>query len=395
LGRLRASQALAVLTAFAAACSAPAISGVDPGDTTPDTATPNGDVDAGGGSTRDAGTADAQSDSSSSSAASLSDSGSAEAAACSIGECSPTTLVATTQPIGLAVDETTVYWQTGAGKLMSASVAGTGVSTLFAGGDAGAPGIDNSQLNDLVVNSTSAYFTVNASDSIYAQAVRLDGTGASTHDVYATIEDRNQAIALDATAFYVARYYIDPQGGSCPDTLGIDVVPLNGSPTTNLRGACFLVRLTVDSSQNLYWTDRGRPPGNVNPSVMMQSVSAATPTKIASAVNPYGIAVYGGNVYWSDSGNIVVLPIGATTSASVLSSSTNPQDIVVDSSGVYWIDSGSAVMMAPLGGGAATTIAQGQTNVVALATNSTSVFWADEGTYADGYADGAVMRVAK
>jgi hypothetical protein len=431
-------HARAISTALAlAACSAQPISGVSPGDAAPETATPDTDVDAGdgatgdahgnvgsspdagldgapgstsgadsGGASADAGTADAQSDSSVSADASVTDSGSgggADApgeASCSIGQCPPTTLVTTTQPIGLAVNETTVYWETGglkgygAGSLMSASVAGTGVFTLFAGSsDAGAPGIDNAQLNDLVVDSTSAYFTVNASTSNYVQAVRLDGTGASTLDVYATVDDREQAIALDATALYVARAYIDPQGGGCPD-LGIDVVPLNQGPTTTLYGACLVVRLAVDSSQNLYWTDRGHPPYIVNQAVMMQSVSATSPTKLASATSPYGIAVYGGYVYWSDSGNIMVLPMGATT-ASVLSSSADPKDLVVDSSGVYWIDSGSAVMMAPLGGGAATTLAQGQNNVVALATNSTSVFWVNEGTEASNYVDGAVMRVAK
>ncbi len=401
LPRVRASSALAILTGFAAACGVPAISDVSPEDVTSDTATPDAGGNRWGGSTGDAGTADAQGNSSAGSDASCTDSGSGNApdamdsASCSIGQCPPTTLVTTRQPIGLAVNETTVYWETGVGNLMSASVAGADVSTLFSGAiDAGeSPVLVDSSLNDLIVNSTSAYFIVNAGNSNYVQAALLDGTGASTLDLDTNIANSEQAIALDSTALYVARFNIDSQGGSCPD-LGIDVVPLNGDKTTTVSGACSLVRLTVDSSQNLYWTDRGRPPGTVNPSVMMQSVSAATPTKIASAVSPRGIAVYGGKVYWSDSGNIMVQSIGAT-SASVLSSSADPQDIVVDASGVYWIDSGSAVMMASLSGGAATTIAQGQTNVVALATNSSSVFWADEGTFADDNVDGAVMRVAK
>jgi hypothetical protein len=316
------------------------------------------------------------------------------AASCSSGRCQPLTWIATTNPIGLAVNETTIYWETGVGSLMSAPVAGTSVSTLFAAPpDAGAAMAD-SELNDLIVNSTSAYFAVNAGTSNYVQTVLLNGTGASTLDVNTDIADEVPVIALDSSALYVARFNIDEQGGQCPDT-GIDVVPLNGGPTTTLMGVCFLVRVTVDSSQNLYWTDRGRPPGTVNPSVMTQSVSATAPTTIASATSPYGIAVYGGKLYWSDSGNIMVLTIGGSTSASVLASSPSPQDIVVDSSGVYWIDSGSAVMMAPLAGGAATTIAQGQDNAVALATNSTSVFWVNEGTPANNYVDGAVMRFSK
>jgi hypothetical protein len=269
------------------------------------------------------------------------------------------------------------------------------VSTLFAAPpDAGAAMAD-SELNDLFINSTSAYFAVNAGTSNYVQTVLLDGTGASTLDVSTDISDEVRVIALGSSALYVARFNTDEQGGQCPDT-GIDGVPLSEGPTATLmEGVCFLVRATVDSSQNLYWTDRGHPPGTVNPSVMTQSASATAPTTIASAVNPHGIAAYGGKLYWSDSGNIMVLTIGESTNASVLASSASPQDIVVDSSGVYWIDSGSAVMMAPLAGGAVTTIAQGQANVVALATNSTGVFWVNEGTPANNYADGAVMRVAK
>ncbi|MGH7286384.1 MAG: hypothetical protein ACRELY_33105 [Polyangiaceae bacterium] len=307
---------------------------------------------------------------------------------------SPVISIATTQPIGLAADETTIYWRTGAGDLMSASVAGRDVSTRLAGAsDAGGSALlIDSERNDLLVDGASAYFIVNAGSSSYVQAARLDDSGASTLDVTTHVTSWAQAMALDATSLYVVRYDIDEQGGTCPD-LGIDVVPLGQGATTTLHGPCSLVRMTVDSAANVYWTDRGRPPGNVNPSVMMQSVSSTLPTEIASAVSPYGIAVYGGNVYWSDAGNIMLLPVGATN-ASVLSSSAEPRDIVVDASGVYWIDSGSAIMTAPLGGGAATAIAQG-TNVVALATNGTSVFWADEGTPADDYADGTVMGVAK
>jgi hypothetical protein len=172
------------------------------------------------------------------------------------------------------------------------------------------------------------------------------------------------------------------------------VVPLSHGPTTYLNGACTVVRLVVDASQNLYWTDLGPPPG-LHPVVMTQAVSSPTATQIASATSPYGIAVYGSNLYWTDAGNVMAYAIGGSTSPSVLSTSTQPQDIVVDSSGVYWIDSGNAVMMAPLGGGAAVAIAQQQTNVLALATNSTSVFWVNEGTYANSFADGAVMKVAK
>jgi hypothetical protein len=395
---------LAVLTALAAgACSSQPVSSAGSPDASPGSETPEAGTPEAG--TPEAGSPDARStnDGGGDAGSTVTDSGGGagldapgEAASCSPGQCPPTILVTTTQPLGLAVDGTTMYWRTGAGGLMSASVDGTGVSTVFASPNDAVGADDSSQMNALVLGPTSAYFLVNRypHTESYIQAALLDGTGASTFDVDTNIAELEQTIALDATALYVARYNIDPQGGSCP-CVGIDVVPLNGGPTTTLHGACDPVGVVVDSSQNLYWTDRGPPPYIAAPSVMTQSVSATTPTKLASAVHPAGIALYGGMLYWSDSGNVLAMPVGGAMGASVLSSSASPGDLVVDSSGVYWIDSGNAIMTAPLGGGAATTLAQGQTNVVSLGTSSTSVFWVNEGTAANGYVDGAVMKVAK
>jgi hypothetical protein len=313
------------------------------------------------------------------------------------------TWISTTQPLGIAVNETAIYWDSAAGGAMSAPVAGTPVSTLFANPNDGgavsmALGLPSTGENNLVIDSTSVYWTVNDvgyPEAPFVETVPFNGSGASILNAQSDIAFLDQALAVDSTNLYVVPFSIDPQGGECPDAEGIDVVPLNHGPMTNLQGPCWAVRLAVDSSQNLYWTDLGPPPAYLHPSVMTQSISSATATKIASAVSPYGIALYGGNLYWSDSGNIMVYAIGGSTSPSVLSTSTQPQDIVVDSSGVYWIDSGNAVMMVPLGGGTAQAIAQQQANVVALATNSTSVFWVNEGTSANSFADGAVMKVAK
>ena len=254
-------------------------------------------------------------------------------------------------------------------------------------------------MSNLVINSTSIYWTVSQGgyrESPYVGTVLLNGNGASILDALSTISLEDQTLAIDSTNLYVVPYNFDTQGGECPDSAvgGIQVLPLNQGPTTNLSGVCMAIRLTVDSSQNLYWTDLGPPPYQ-HAAVMTQSVSAATATQIAPATDPYGIALYGGNLYWTDSGKVMVYTLGGTTGPSVLSTSANPQDLVVDSSGIYWIDSGNAIMMSPLGGGTAKAIAKQQANVAGLATNSTSVFWVNQGTSANNFADGAVMRVAK
>jgi hypothetical protein len=214
------------------------------------------------------------------------------------------TWISTTQPTGIAVNETAIYWDSAAGGAMSAPVAGTPVSILSASpNDGGAVSIDTGLTstgeNNLVIDSTSVYWSVNDvgyPEAPYVRTVLFNGSGASILDPQSNIAFQDQTLAIDSTNLYVVPFYIDPQGGQCPDEEGIDVVPLNHGPMTNLKGACWAFRLAVDSSQNLYWTDLGPPPAYLHPSVMMQSVSSATATKIASAVSPYGIAVYGGNL---------------------------------------------------------------------------------------------------
>jgi hypothetical protein len=313
------------------------------------------------------------------------------------------TWIPTTQPVGIAVNETTIYWDSPAGA-MSAPVVGAPVSTLSANLNDGSPsagccGLVSTGLNNLVIDSTNVYWTVNSGPGApqpepFVETVLFNGSGASILDPQSNIAALNQTLAVDSTNLYVVTLGFTIQGGQCWDSNGIDVVPLNQGPTTYLNGACNVVRLVVDGSQNLYWTDLGPPPG-LHPVVMTQAVSSPTATMIATATSPYGVAVFGGNLYWTDAGSIMVYAIGGPTSPSILSTSTQPQDIVVDSSGVYWIDSTNAVMRVPLGGGAAQVIAQQQANPVALATNSTSIFWVNEGTSGNSFADGAVMKVAK
>jgi hypothetical protein len=287
--------------------------------------------------------------------------------------------------------------------MMSAPMAGSPVSTLFTApvSDAGAPTpslVDSAHQIDLVIDSTRVYWPLNISYDVntsHVQSVLFDGTAPSTFDTSPPL-DSDRAIAVDATNLYVVATVPDAQGGNCPD-LGLDVVPLAGGSTTTLRGPCWIVKMVVDGSQNVYWTDLGKPPAYTHAEVMMQSVSSPTPTVIASAASPFGIAVYGGNVYWTDGAKVMVAPVGADggAGATVLATGTQPLNLAADASGVYWIDSGTAVMTVPLAGGTVRTLAQQQVNATALATNAQTVFWVNQGTSANGFADGAVMKVAK
>ncbi len=310
---------------------------------------------------------------------------SCEGGQCVSGVCQPVSLIPATNPVGLAVNESTIYWELEAGNVMSASVAGTPVTPPFYSNT-------NELGPNLVINSTNVYWTEDDGngDGPYVQSLLFNGNGSWQFDVSGGAVYAFPYIAVDGTNLYVERNDIAVQGGGCPG-IEIDVSPLNHDAMTSVIGGCSVVQMVVDSSKNLFWTDSGSGNGFDAPSVMMEPVSnATTTTQIAPAVSPVGIAVYGGKLYWNDSftGEVTQFSIGGTGSPTMLSSSTAPGSMVADASGVYWIDSGTSILKVPLSGGTAQTIAKGQT-AIAIATNSTSVFWINQG------ASGAVMKLAK
>jgi hypothetical protein len=316
-------------------------------------------------------------------------------AGCFSQQCGAVSVAAAVQPVGIAVSEGAVYWELSGGDVMVASPTGARAATLFAGAASG--GASGGGLNvNLVVDSTRAYWVENfVPGGPLVQSVLLGGGGAATFDAVGSGLEALSAVAVDGANLYVARAQIDPQGGSCP-SLGIDVVSLDGGAVTTMSGACRVVRLAVDGEGTVYWTDQGVAPSGHPAAIEAASVGSgsATATTIAAATSPWGIAVHGGRLYWSDGADVMVKALGSSAAASVLATSTQARDLVVDASGVYWIDAGHAIMNVSLEGGAARTIASGQ-NVVALATDASSVFWVDQGTTGGAGAGGAVMRVAK
>jgi hypothetical protein len=141
---------------------------------------------------------------------------------------------------------------------------------------------------------------------------------------------------------------------------------------------------------NMYWTE----PGTLNSAgtayipntgrVMSLALSGGNPTTIASAQNwPYGIAVDGTNVYWTNFalgaagvGNVMKLPRdGSAVAIPLATGQTGPDAIAVDATNVYWTTMSGNIMSMPIAGGMAMTLDTGQSDPYNLVLNGSTLFW--------------------
>jgi hypothetical protein len=106
------------------------------------------------------------------------------------------------------------------------------------------------------------------------------------------------------------------------------------------------------------------------------------PVALASNLSsPWGIAVGGGSVYWTNSGDGTVMTLPATgggTPTALATAQSTPRSIALDAANAYWVDSGAGTVMqcARAGcGGAPLALASGQGAPWGVAVDATSAYW--------------------
>jgi hypothetical protein len=118
---------------------------------------------------------------------------------------------------------------------------------------------------------------------------------------------------------------------------------------------------------------------------------------LPSGGSPLGVAVYGGNVYWTEPTSGTVRECSAqkctlpTDTNTIASGQDTPSGIAVDATGVYWTnnsaDAGS-VMRCTDCQGKPTPLASGMRNPYGIALDAMAVYWTNQG-------DGTVMKLFK
>lgn len=223
------------------------------------------------------------------------------------------------------------------------------------------------------------------------------------------------AIATDGTNLYFA----DASGGSI-----VQVAASGGTATTLATGQSSPGGIAVDGA-NVYWTNKGTNAVaadggvgayNQNGSVVQVPVGGGTAVTLATNQDfPVGIAVMGAVVYWVNNGDgtVMSVPVGSVDGGSVTTLATgqaSPWALAASAvtQSIYWLDRGTVqneltdgalVRMTPEpsqlpDAGAITVLTAGLQDPAGIAVTSSSIYWTDLGTLANGYKDGAVLRIS-
>jgi hypothetical protein len=260
-----------------------------------------------------------------------------------------TLAVGQSSPMGIAFDRANIYWTNDSvptshgiysgGAVMRLSIDGGFPTTLQTFGGVAKP-------YGIAVDDENVYFTLQAGAVMKAP---LDGGEAIT---LANSRPAPTGLALDSQNVYwedIGGVFAVPIGGGL-------VTPLSSGFVNGSDGGQFNSWfLTIDGS-SAYWAGEA----NSGPSAVFKvALGGGTTTTVASFPDaPFGIAVYGNEIYWTTIGT----GHGAT----------------------------GAIMKASINGGAVTTLASQQQVPTAIAVDAKNVYWINSG---DG--DGTVMQMPK
>ncbi len=273
--------------------------------------------------------------------------------------------VGLSNPTGLAVDDSFVYWaDSGSNSIRRTSKSGGAQAGIYAG----------AVTSGLAVDGASVYF----SDGARVLSVPKGG-GAGTQ-LAAAAANR---LALDDGFVY----WTNPAAG-----LVQRVGKGGGAPTTLASGLRSPLGIRIKDGF-VYWTEAGAGGG-----VWRVPSSGGTPSKYADGSQSAGIEVFGAGVYWADnsaaSGRIRSLTDGfESIPASGLG--TPLVDTAADGEFLYWLEGSTNGLLRQMrpGGGTLAALAQGLSDPVAILADAGFVYWLERAGGAPGA--GMVKRIAR
>ena len=278
-------------------------------------------------------------------------------------------------PVDIAVDDTSVYWtEYGGGTVKKVSKSGGSVTTLASG---------LYSVSGLAVDNNYVYFAENI--GINAANIKKVSKNGGTVITLASGQPSTWSVAVDG----ISVYWTDGYGGT------IRKVPINGGSVSTLAtGSNSPSGIAVDSA-NVYWSEFTNPG-----SVRKVALNGGSVIILASNSNTPGIATDGTNVYWTESvytnnEKVNKVSVNGGSVTSLATGLSSPWDISVDGASAYWVEyiSNGTVKQVSLNSGSITTLASGSSEPVAVAIDTTNVYWIERNGGTSGA--GTVKSVAK
>lgn len=273
-----------------------------------------------------------------------------------------TTLVSgLSNPQGIAVDDTNVYWiEYGSGTVKKIAKGGGPVGTLASG---------LFSPSGLALDNSFVYFAENVGSP--ASNIKKVSKGGGAVTTLVSGQPSTSKVAVDRTSVY----WTDFNSGA------VRKVGINGGTVSTLATASsFASGIAVDGT-SVYWTEFNNP----GP-VRKVSLNGGTVTELATSSNTPGLATDGNYVYWTEfvftgNGKVNKISVNGGTVTSLAAGLNSPWDVAVDGNNAYWVEynTNGAIKQVALNGGAVTTLASSLNNPVGIAIDSTTVYWIEIG----------------
>jgi hypothetical protein len=289
--------------------------------------------------------------------------------------CAATTLASGADadgPAGIAVTSDGLYW---------ANRSGGTVMRLAVGG--GAPALVAMANGPVAVAVSGSAVAWAAQDGVYGCKVATCATTPLLVEA-ASVPGAIGGVAFDGLNVF----YTDKGSGSTGGTV-VACPAESGCPGLVTLGSGYNVPLGIALlDDQVFWTEEGD--NNANGAVFQSPKGASGPKQIIASINlPAGVTADGANVYWTEAtttdGKVRRCPSGVGYCDTVDDLATGlaaPRDIALGGGRVYWSNTGDGrVLSCPVTGcgtGAPKVHASGRQGLRNIAVGDTCVFWTDD-----------------
>jgi hypothetical protein len=270
----------------------------------------------------------------------------------------PVVLATSNTPSYIALDATTVYFADADDGTINAVPKSGGALAVLATG----------RTNPWVVrtNRTYVFWTEN---TLNRAVGRVEIASKTVLDL-SPVEPMPRGIGIDDTNVYWSNEKPSDAGPA-----SIVRAALDGTSRTVLETASAPKDVFVDADY-VFWTDNGAGV------VRRRPKSGGASTIIATDLSPWGLAVRGDVVAYTnyDHGTVVVMRRDGTAKVTLTSTAKTPRSVTLDDAYVYWTnEDGTTVDRAPIAGGKVVSVLTGLVSPFSVAIDDAFVYASEVG----------------